>query len=385
VSSPQKRANTLLRTFRVQPTSVFISESIGSDMQTNQKLAYEADSSQMFQEILESSKALREALASLSNAATTNCNILIIGETGTGKELVARVIHRWSHRSPRAFVRVNCAAIQPQLIASELFGQRKGSHPPQTQPRLDGFPLAEGGTIFLQGIDDLVPEAQSVLLGVLEDMEPLSTGRNRSPRLIASTRHDLQAATNAGTFLRGLFDRLNEVSITLPPLRDQTEDIPALARYFLNRYFLTCRSTRQEKRPPDLSESAMNLLKSYPWPGNMHELQNVMERFAILSEPRIFYADATWIPWESVLTQIPAAPGPGMLIPNEMEILDAALIEMLSVLPGWEAWTWWDEPRWDAWMEKAPEQIERERLKKLSSKVVPIDISRGAGYKETLF
>jgi DNA-binding NtrC family response regulator len=354
-------------------------------MQTNQKLAYEADSSQMFQGILESSKALREALASLANAAPTNCNILITGETGTGKELVARAIHRSWHRSPRAFVCVNCAAIQPQLIASELFGQRKGSHSPKTQPRLDCFRLAEGGTIFLQGIDDLVPEAQSALLGVLQDMEPVSAGPNRSPRLIAATRHDLQAATKAGTFLRGLFDRLNGVSITLPPLRDRTEDIPALARYFLNRYFLTCRSARLEKRPPDLSECAMDLLRSYPWPGNMHELQNVMERFAILSEPRIFSVDATWIPWESVQTPIPAAPRSGMWIPNEMELLDAALIEMLTILPGWEAWTWWDEPRWDAWMEKPPEQIERERLKKLSSKVVPIDISRKAGYKETIF
>jgi len=341
-------------------------------MQTNQKLAYEADSSQAFQGILESSKALREALASLSNAPTTNGNILITGETGTGKELVARVIHRWSHRSPRAFVRVNCAAIQPQLIASELFGQRKGSHSPKAQPRLDCFQLAEGGTIFLQAIDDLGLEAQSVLLRVLEDLEAVSTGPNRSPRLIASTRHDLQAATNAGTFLRGLFDLLKE-------------DIPALARYFLHCYFLACRSARQEKRLPDLSEAAMDLLRSYPWPGNMHELQNVMERFAILSEPRIFYADATWIPWEFSQTSTPVAPRSGMSIPNEMELLDAALIEMLAVLPGWEAWTWWDEPRWDAWMEQPPEQIERERLKKLSSKVVPISTSWRTGYKETIF
>ena len=354
-------------------------------MQTYEKLAYEADSSQIFQGILESSKALREALASLSNAPTTNCNILITGETGTGKELVARVIHRWSHRSPGAFVRLNCAAIQPQLIASELFGPRKGSHSPKTQPRLDCLPLAEGGTIFLQAIDDLVPEAQIGLLRVLEDMKPVSTGRNRSARLIASTRHDLQAATNAGTFLRGLFDLLNEVSITLPPLRDQTEDIPALARYFLNCYFRTCRSAKQENRLPDLSESAMDLLRSYPWPGNMHELQNVMERFAILSEPRMFYVDATWIPWESEPTPILAAPRSGMSIPNEMELLDAALIEMLTVLPGWDAWTWWDEPRWDAWMEKEPEQIERERLKKLSSKVVPISTCRRTGYKQTIF
>jgi formate hydrogenlyase transcriptional activator len=354
-------------------------------MRTNQKLAYEADSSQMFQVILESSKALREALGSLSNAATTNCNILITGETGTGKELVARAIHRYSHRSPRPFVRVNCAAIQPELSASERSGQRRGSHSPRTQPRLDCFRLAEGGTIFLQGIDDLVPDAQSALLGVLQYWATVSSGRDRFPRLIAATRHDLQAATVAGTFLRSLFDRLNEVSITLPPLRDQTEDIPALARYFLNRYFLTCRSARQERQPPRLSASAMNLLRSYPWPGNMHELQNVMERFAILSEPWILSVDARWTPWESVSTCIAAAPSSGTSIPNEMELLEAALIEMLTVLPGWDAWTWWDEPRWDAWMDKAPGQIERERLKKLSSRVVPIDIGWCAGYKETSF
>jgi DNA-binding NtrC family response regulator len=335
----------------------------------------------MFQEIFGCSKALREALASLSNAATKNCNILITGETGTGKELVARAVHRWSHRSPRAFVRVNCAAIQPQLITAELFGQRKGSHSPKAQPRLDCFDLAEGGTIFLQGIHDLAPKAQSALLGVLKEMENVSTGRSRPPRLIAATRHDLQAATNAGTFLPGLFDRLNEVSITLPPLRDQTEDIPALARYFLDRYFLTCRSA-QEKQLPELSESIIDQLRSYSWPGNMHELQNVMERFAILSEPGI--VDARWVHRESVQTRIPAAQGSGTSIPNEMELLEAALLEMLAVLPGWDAWTWWDEPRWDAWMEKVPEQIERERLKKLSSTVVPIESGRRAGYKETI-
>jgi DNA-binding NtrC family response regulator len=305
-------------------------------MQTNEQLACDADSSRMFQEFFESSKVLREELPYLRNAATSNLTILITGESGTGKELVACAVHQLSHRSPRAFVRIHCAAIQPQLIAPELFGQRKGRRFPQAQPRLDCLPLAEGGTIFLEGVDDLAAEAQLGLLRVLRDLVSAYPDRNRSPRLIATARCDLQAATDAGTFLRGLFVRLNEFAITLPPLRERKEDIPALARHFLAEYFLARRNVRPKIKRPTLTERAMHLLQSYPWPGNMRELQSVMERFAVLSEANILSVDAKWIPWESVQARTSRASASRMPMPNETELLEAALMEMLTALPGWE-------------------------------------------------
>ena len=305
-------------------------------MQTTGHLTCNGDRLRMFEEFLESSTVLREELAYLRNAATSNLTVLITGESGTGKELVACAVHRLSHRSPRAFVRINCAAIQPQLIASELFGQRKGRRSPQAQSRLDCLPVAEGGTIFLEGVDDLDAEAQLGLLAVLRDLESRYPARNCSPRLIATTRRDLRAATDEGTFLRSLFFRLNEFAITLPPLRERKEDIPALARHFLAEYFVARRSVRPKTKRPVLNERAMNLLQSYPWPGNMRELKSIMERFAVLSEANILSVDAKWIPWEAV--QARTSPRAArMAMPNESELLEAALMEMLSALPGWEA------------------------------------------------
>jgi formate hydrogenlyase transcriptional activator len=305
-------------------------------MQTTEPLACEANSIRIFEEFFASSKVLHQELKYLRSAATSNLTILITGESGTGKELVACAVHQLSHRSPRAFVRINCAEIQPQLVASELFGQRKGRRSPQAQPRLDDLPLAEGGTIFFAGVDDLAAKAQLGLLRILRDLESVYPDRYRSPRLIASTRCDLQAATDAGTFLRSLFFRLNEFAITLPPLRERKEDIPGLARHFLGEYFLARRTVRSEKQRPALTERAMDLLQSYPWPGNMRELQTVMERFAVLSEANILSVDAKWIPWDSVQARTSPASASGMPIPNETELLEAALIEMLATFPGWE-------------------------------------------------
>ena len=208
--------------------------------------------------------------------------------------------------------------------------------PPTAQPRLDYLPLAEGGTIFLERVDDLAAEAQVGLLKVLRDLESVYTDRNRCPRLIAATRRDLQASTDAGTFLRGLFYRPNEFAIKLRPLRERKEDIPALARHFLAEYFLTRRMVRPKHQQPALTERAMNLLQSYPWPGNMRELQSVMERFAVLSEANILSVDAKWIAWESVQARSSPASASGMPMPNETELLEAALMEMLEALPGWE-------------------------------------------------
>jgi formate hydrogenlyase transcriptional activator len=305
-------------------------------MLTSEQLVCEADSSRTFEEFFASSSVLREELTYLRNAAKSNLTILITGENGTGKELAACAVHQLSHRSPRAFVRINCAEIQPQLIASGLFGQRKGRRSPQAPPRLDCLPLVEGGTIFLKGVDNLAGDAQLGLLTVLRDLESAYTDRNLSPRLIASTRRDLQAATGAGTFLRGLFFRLNEFAITLPPLRERKVDIPALARHFLAEYFLAGRMVRPKKQRPVLTERALNLLQSYPWPGNMRELKDVMERFAALSEANILSVDAKWIPWESVEARSSPASASGMPMPNETELLEAALLEMLAALPGWE-------------------------------------------------
>jgi DNA-binding NtrC family response regulator len=196
--------------------------------------------------------------------------------------------------------------------------------------------LAEGGTIFLEGVDDLAAEAQVGLLRVLRDLESEYTDRNRSPRLIAATRRDLQAATGAGTFLRGLFYRLNEFAIKLRPLRECKENIPALARHFLAEYFLTRPVARPKHQRPALTERTMHLLQCYLWPGNLRELQSVMERFAVLSEADILSVDAKWIPWESVQARTSPASPSAIPPPNESELLEAALIEMLAALPGWE-------------------------------------------------
>jgi DNA-binding NtrC family response regulator len=305
-------------------------------MWTNERLSCEAENLRLFQEFFESSKVLHKELAYLRNAATSKLTILITGEIGTGKALVACTVHQLSPRFPRAFVRINCAAIQPQLIAFELSGQGNGRQSPQAQPRLDWLPSAEGGTIFFEGVDDLAVEAQLGLLRVLRDLESMYTDRNRSPRLIATARRALQAATDAGTFLRGLFFRLNEFAVTLPPLRERKEDIPALARHFLAECFQTRRTVRPKSQRPVLSGRAMNLLQSYPWPGNMRELQSVMERFAVLSEASILSVDAKWIPWESVQARTSPESASARPMPNETELLEAALMEMLIALPGWE-------------------------------------------------
>ena len=186
----------------------------------------------------------------------------------------------------------------------------------------------------MEGVDKLAPEAQPGLLSVLRELESRYTDQDRAPRLIATTRRALQAATDAGTFLHGLFFRLNQFAVTLPPLRDRKEDIPGLARHFLADYFLNRRMVRPMSQRPVLTERAMNLLQSYPWPGNMRELRSVMERFAVLSEANILSVDAKWIPWESVQARSSPASASGMPMPNETELLEAALMEMLTALPG---------------------------------------------------
>jgi DNA-binding NtrC family response regulator len=305
-------------------------------MHTKEQLACDTDSSRMFQEFFARSKVLHHELPYLRKAAASNLAVLISGESGTGKGLVACTVHRLSHRSRRAFVRIRCEAIQPQLIASEPFGHRTRRRLPQAHPGLDCLPLAEEGTLLLEGVDDLTAEAQLGLLTIPRELEAVYTDRNRSPRLIATTRSDLQAATGTGIFLRGLFYRLSEFAVTVPPLRERKEDIPALARHFLADYFLTRPKARPGNQRAALTERAVHLLQSYPWPGNMRELESVVERFAVLSEADVFSVDARWIPWESVQARTSLASVSGPPVPNEAELLEAALVEMLAALPGWE-------------------------------------------------
>ena len=303
-------------------------------------LSFQQDiGSQLDEDIFSSSEALLPALVYVPRVAATDCTVLITGEMGTGTELVARAIHRLSHRSPQAFVRVNCAAIPPERIASELLGRQKDSRSQATQPRPGRFQLAEGGTIFLEGIADLSAQAQLSLLRVLQEIESEPTA---DVRLIAATDRDLLAATANGTFRSDLFDRLSGIPIKLPPLRERKEDIPMLVRYFLTRH-----AGRAGKKLPSLTRPAMDLLQSYPWPGNMRELQRVMERFVSLCEAESFSVAAKCIPRESISARTSVRSVSGELVPNEKEFLELedaedALMEMLAELPGWESGVSWD-------------------------------------------
>ena len=286
------------------------------------------DSWQLDEDIFGSSEALLPALAYVPNLAATDCTVLITGETGTGTELVARAIHRLSHRSPQAFVRANCAAIPPERISSELLGRQKGSRSLATQPRPGRFQLAEGGTILLEGLGNLSAEVQLALLRVLQEIESQPTGCDDSirsdVRLIATTNRDLRAAMADGTFRSDLFDRLNGFPIKIAPLRERKEDIPMLARYFLNRY-----AARADKTLPSLTRPAMDLLQSYPWPGNIRELQRVMERFVSLCEAESFSVAAKCILRESISERTSVRSVSGEVVPNEKEFLEDALMEML--------------------------------------------------------
>jgi formate hydrogenlyase transcriptional activator len=290
-------------------------------------LQHPIDSSKLDEEIFGSSEMLLPALAMVPNLAATDCTVLITGEAGTGTELVAKAIHRLSNRSPREFVRVNCAAVPPQLIASEQFGRQKGSWSQATQPRPDRFQLAKGGTIFLEGLGNLSARAQLALLQFLQEIEPQPTDdelTQSNVRLIAATSRDLHAAVADGTFRSDLFDRLNGFPLKVPSLRERTEDIPMLAGYFLNRY-----ARRAGKPLPHLSRPALHLLRSHLWPGNMRELQSVMERFVNLCETETFLVAAKGIHLESSAARTSISSISGELRPSEKEFLEHRLMECL--------------------------------------------------------
>ncbi|HEX9381989.1 MAG TPA: sigma 54-interacting transcriptional regulator [Gemmatimonadaceae bacterium] len=262
--------------------------------QENVALREEIDKASMFEEIVGTSPALQTVLSRISKVAPTDSTVLITGETGTGKELVARAIHRRSNRASRAFVSVNCAAIPRDLIASELFGHEKGAFTGALQRRVGRFELAEGGTIFLDEVGELSLDTQVALLRVLQEREFERVGGGQlirvDVRVIAATNRDLKAAVANGAFREDLYYRLNVFPLEMPPLRARRADIPLLVEYFIDRY---ARKAGKDIRSVD--KKTLQLLQSYPWPGNIRELQNVIERSLMVCETAIFTVDESWL------------------------------------------------------------------------------------------
>ena len=260
----------------------------------NVALREEIDRASMFEEIVGTSPALQTVLARISKVAPTDSTVLVTGETGTGKELVARAIHRGSGRSSKPFVAVNCAAIPRELVASELFGHEKGAFTGALQRRLGRFELANGGTIFLDEVAELAPDTQAALLRILQERELEHVGGTETihvdVRVIAATNRDLIDAVASGTFRQDLFYRLNVFPLEIPSLRERKPDIPVLVEYFIHRYARQARKTFRR-----VNRKTLDRLQSYPWPGNVRELQNVIERSVIVSDSDEFTVDESWL------------------------------------------------------------------------------------------
>jgi len=287
----------------------------------------------MFEEIVGSSAALRKVLSDVEKVAPTDSTVLITGETGTGKELIARAVHKQSRRSSRAFVSVNCAAIPPSLIASELFGHEKGAFTGALQRRLGRFELAEGGTIFLDEIGDLPADAQNTLLRVLQEREFERVGGTETiaanVRVVAATNTDLRIAMDGGDFRSDLFYRLNVFPIEVPSLRDRKEDVPMLVEYFIDRY-----ASKEGKKIRSINKPSLKLLQSYSWPGNIRELQNVIERAVIVCETETLVIDENWLSLKTVKTPNFSRPLAEELVAREKETIEAALAETRGRVSG---------------------------------------------------
>jgi len=299
----------------------------------NIALREEVDHSSMFEEIVGSSPSLRKVLKAVDKVAATDSTVLILGETGTGKELVARAIHKRSKRSTRAFIRVNCAAIPQALIASELFGHEKGAFTGAVERRVGRFETADGGTLFLDEIGDLPPETQIALLRVLQEREFERVGSvNPIPvdvRVLAATNKDLGAAVADGTFRQDLFYRLNVFPVCIPPLRQRTEDIPLLVEYLIERY-----ARKAGKKITNVDRSTLELFEDYDWPGNIRELQNVIERAVILCETATLSVDETWFRRDSKSGGDQVLPLTTALTENERDIIEKALAESAGQVGG---------------------------------------------------
>jgi formate hydrogenlyase transcriptional activator len=299
----------------------------------NLALREQIDRDSMFEDIVGSSEALRRVLREIAKVAPSDSTVLILGETGTGKELLARAIHKRSKRADRAFIAVNCAAIPPSLIASELFGHEKGAFTGATQRRLGRFESANGGTIFLDEVGDLPPEAQVTLLRVLQEREIERVGGNNpiavDVRVIAATHRDLNVLVAEGKFRKDLLYRLNVVPVEMPPLRERAADIPLLAEYFIDRF-----GKRAGKKFRTIGKKSLKVLQAYGWPGNVRELQNVIERAVILSDDDNLAVDETWLRRELPPAASRTATLGGTLVRHEKEMIEAALKESQGRISG---------------------------------------------------
>jgi PAS domain S-box-containing protein len=292
-------------------------------------LREEIDKASMFEEIVGASPALQAALTRVSRVAATNSTVLITGETGTGKELIARAIHKRSPRASRAFIGTNCAAIPRDLIPSELFGHEKGAFTGALQRRIGRFELADGGTIFLDEMGELPLDTQIALLRVLQEREFERVGGSQSirvdTRVIAATNRDLEAAVDAGTFRSDLLYRINVFPIHVPALRERKEDIPLLVEYFVDRF-----STSMGKRITKINRKSLAQLEAYPWPGNIRELQNVVERSVIVCDGDEFSVDESWISH----TAAPSRPLNDSMATQEKDSIEAALAQAKGRVSG---------------------------------------------------
>jgi transcriptional regulator with GAF, ATPase, and Fis domain len=286
------------------------------------------------EDIVGSSEALKKVLGQIEKVAPTDSTTLILGETGTGKELIARAIHRQSRRSGRPFIRVNCAAIPESLIASELFGYERGAFTGAMQRRLGRFELADGGTIFLDEVGDLPPDTQVALLRVLQEREFERLGGTQpvrvNVRIIAATNRDLKAATADGTFRLDLFYRLNVFPIHVPSLRERKSDIRVLLEHFIQRY-----TSQTGKSIRSVNKRTLDLLQAYDWPGNIRELQNVVERAVILSSGDVLCVDESWFANEaSWATSRSVTQSVDTENSDEQKIIETALAESRGRIAG---------------------------------------------------
>ena len=291
-------------------------------LRENLVLREEIEQVSMFEEIVGTSPAIQKVLARVAKVAGTDSTVLITGETGTGKELIARAIHKRSSRASRAFVSVNCAAIPRDLIASELFGHEKGAFTGALQRRLGRFELADGGTLFLDEVGELPAETQVALLRVLQEREFERMGGGRpirtDVRVITATNRDLPAAIAAGTFRSDLYYRINVFPIHTPPLRERREDIRLLVEYFIARF-----SSKSGKKIRRIDKKSLDRLQAYPWPGNIRELQNIIERSVIVCDTEDFSVDESWLSHERTSSR----PLADELVTQEKEIIEAALAQ----------------------------------------------------------
>ena len=303
--------------------------------QENVALREEIDKASMFEEIVGTSRPLRAVLSRIAKVGPTDSTVLITGETGTGKELIARAVHKRSQRSGRPFISVNCAALPPTLVSSELFGHEKGAFTGAAQRRLGRFEMADGGTIFLDEVGELLPDTQAALLRVLQEREFTRVGGGQpihvDVRVIAASNRDLNAAVANGTFREDLLYRLNVFPIEMPPLRERKDDILILVEYFVQRY-----ANRAGRNIRSIDQKTLDLLQSYDWPGNIRELQNVIERSIILSSTDVFSVDEFWLSKKTVpeASRVETSPALNVEPRTEREIIEAALAESRGRVSG---------------------------------------------------